>query len=211
MAAGAAVAAVASKRTWIVRLLASVPTLWWIIAAAALVLGASALFGGLDDADSVGEVTTPVIAVGDEFPAAQFTTTVTGARLYDLFPTEFSEPEDEGNRFLVVTAIVTNNYYQSTTGTDTLLRLEFLGEDGQESVRQVLMSDLSGSPQADPRIPQEIGFVWEVADDAFADGDTVRVTITSQTLFTENFITYGDYWVDPAVAAWVDVTVEDNG
>lgn len=210
-AAGAAVVAVASKRNWVVRLLASIPTLWWIIAAAALVLGASALFGGLDDADSVGEITTPTIEVGEEFPAVQFTTTVTGARLYDVFPTEYSEPEDEGNRFLVVTAIVTNNYYQSTTAMDSLLRLEFLGEDGQESRSQVLMSDLSRGPQADPRIPQEVGFMWEVADDAFAVGDTVRVTITSQTLFTENFITYGDYWVDPVVAAWVDVTVEDNG
>lgn len=210
-AAGAEVVAVASKRNWVVRLLASIPTLWWIVAAAALALGASALFGGLDDADSVGEVTTPVIDVGEEFPAEQFTTTVTGARLYDVFPTEFSEPEGEGNRFLVVTAIVTNNYYQSIFGPETLLRLEFLGEEGQESVRHVLMSDLSGSPQTDPRIPQEIGFVWEVANDAFVDGDTIRVSITSQTLFTENSVTYGDYWVDPVVTAWVDVTVEDRG
>ena len=206
-----AAVAVASKRTWIVRLVASVPTLWWIVAGAALILGVSALFGGLDDADSVGEVTTPVIEVGEEYPAAQFTTTVTGAGLYDVFPTEFSEPDEEGNRFLVVTAIVTNNYYQSTTATGTLLRLEFLGEDDQESARQVLMSDLTGNPQADPRIPQEIGFVWEVAGDTFAEGDTVRVSIARQSLFTENTIVYGDYWKDPVVAAWVDVTIEDRG
>lgn len=205
--------AVASRTTnvrqWMVRLLAAVPTLWWIILAAVLVLGASALFGGLEEADGAGEVDVPVLSVGDELIGEEFTATITGARLYDAYPSEYNEPE-EGNRLLVVTARVTNNWTEYTS-LQELLRLDFLGETEQYTQNRVLLSDLTGNPIAIPRVPLDVGYVWEVPADAFDDGDTVRITITARTLFTDNFVTFGDYWTDPQPAAFVDVTIEDRG
>lgn len=188
--------------------LSAVPTLWWIILAVAIVLGASALFGGLDDADTSGDSDVTTIAVGEQLVGDEFTVTVTGAQLYDAYPSEYNEPED-GNRLLVVTAKVMNNWTEYTS-LEELLGLEFLGPTGQFTHTRVLLSDLTGNPIAIPRVPVEVAYVWEVPAGEFDDGDTVQVTIMSRTLFTDNFVTYGDYWTNPQPVAHVDVPITEG-
>jgi hypothetical protein len=190
-AAVAAVAvAVASRPTNpVLRVLDSVPAKWWLFGIAALVLAASALFGGLADAGRA-EVELPVLTAGEEFVGPQLTTTISSAELTDVAPDYSFEPE-EGNTYLVVTAVVTNTVKKSTTSVADLLQLEWLDDDAQGVTERVaLVSDGTSLPQANPGVPIEVAFVWEVPVGNVVPGDT-----------------FGDYWSNPVVAAHVDVEV----
>jgi hypothetical protein len=198
---------VESKRTNpVLRALDSVPAKWWLGIIAAIVLGASAVFGGLDDA-TVASPEPRLLAAGDTFTAPELSTTVHSARITDLAPGYSLEP-DVGNTYLVVTATVMNNWTTSTTSIGDLLQLEWLEtETHGEADRTALVSDGSPLPQANPGVPTDVAYIWQVPVDELSPGDIVRVSIRSKTLTVDGDVTYGSYWSSPIVAARVDVEI----
>ncbi len=199
--------AVASKHpSPALRLLDSVPVKWWLVLAAALILGASALFGGLDDA-TVAAPEPVLVGVGEPFVGPQLTTTILSTELTDVAPGYSLEPGD-GNTYLVVTATVTNTWTTSTELIRDLLQLEWLdGEGTGEADRLTLVSDGTSSPQANPGVPIEVAYVWEVPEGVLAPGDVARVSIRSKSLTVDGDVSYGSYWSSPVVAAHADVEV----
>lgn len=198
---------VASKRTNPVLLaLDSVPARWWLFAIAAVALAASAIFGGLDDA-SQADPEPPVLSPGEAFVGPQLTTTLHTAELMDVAPGYTLEPDD-GFTYLVVTATVTNTSVTSTTAIDDLLQLEWLDDETKgEPDRTALVSDETPLPQANPGVPMDVAYIWQVPIGELESGDTVRVSIRSKTFVQDGDVTYGSYWAYPVVAARVDLEV----
>lgn len=188
----------------IVRWLAAVPTSIWFLVGLGIILGVSALFGGLDDAD-LSARQPPVVAAGEEIVRDEFTTTVHSARLTDVTPGYSFEPE-EGFTYLVVEATVTNNGLVTTISFSDLLAIDSLEEP--VATRIVRLIDNSTLPQANPGVPTEIAFVWEVPEDAVAPGDTVRLTVNAKTFTRDGDVTFGSYWSDPQPSAYVELEVD---
>ncbi len=180
------------------------PLFWWFVAGAALLLGVSALFGGLDEADrSAAE--PPLVPVGERIVRDEFTVVVESARLMDIAPGYSLEPE-AGNRYLVVTTTVTNNWRVSTTSLGDLLHLEWAEEP--DATRTVRLIDDSPLAQANPGFPVNVAFVWEIPQGEREVGETARITVSARTLTEDGDVTYGSYWSDPRPTAYVDVIVE---
>jgi hypothetical protein len=197
-----------SAGTILRRVIAAIPAKWWILVGAAVLLGASALFGGLDEADSSGDA-LPVLSPGETFVADELTTTVMDAQLTGTLPNSYSEP-DEGNRFIAVAATVTNNFRNSTSFLDDVLVLDILaGDPDLERPRVFLVSDGTTLPQAPPRVPVDLLFVWEVPEGMVTDGEVISLTVRSRSYFTQNSVTYGDRWQDPVAAATIDLRITE--
>lgn len=209
VAAGAAAVAVASNRTNpVLRALDSVPAKWWLFVIAAVVLAASAIFGGLDDATQA-DPEPPVLSPGQAFVGPQLTTTLHTAELMEVAPGYTLEPED-GFTYLVVMATVTNTSTTSTTAITDLLQLEWLDDETQgEPDRTALLSDGTSLPQANPGVPIDVAYIWQVPIGDVEPADTVRVAIRSKTFTLDGDVTYGSYWSDPVVAARVDLEVDE--
>lgn len=187
----------------IVRWLAAVPTSIWFLVGLGLILGVSALFGGLDDAD-LSARQPPVVVAEEEIARDELTTVIHSAVLTDLSPGYSFDPE-EGFTYLVVEGTVTNNGLVTTISFDDLLRIEALEEPAVAHTARTI--DNSTLPQLNPLVPTGIAFVWEVPEDAFASGDTVRLTVQAKTFTRDGDITFGSYWSDPQPTAYVDVVV----
>lgn len=193
-------------RVRLARLIDAIPVKWWLAIVAALILAASAIFGGLDDA-APAEAETPVLSAGEPFVGPELTASLHEAWLTDLAPGLTLNPDD-GFTFLVVSATVTNTWTRSTTAIRDLLQLEWIVDDtAGEPDRTALISDGTPSPQAEPGVPMEVAYIWQVPIDRVADGDTVRVAIRSKTLTVDGDVTFGSYWADPTIAAQVDLEV----
>ncbi len=178
--------------------------MWWLVAGAAVILGASALFGGLDEATPSAEE-VPVTAVGEPIVRDEFTVIVESAQLMDIAPGYSLEPE-AGNTYFVVSATVTNNWRVSTTSLGDLLRLEWAEEP--DATRTVRLIDDSPLAQANPGVPTSVAFVWEIPQAEREVGATARITVSARTLTEDGDVTYGSYWSDPRPTAYVDVIVE---
>lgn len=191
-------------RTRISRWIESVPTSVWLIAGAAVILGVSALFGGLDDAD-LSSREPPVVAADEEIARDELSTIVHSASLTDLAPGYSFEP-DEGNTYLVVEATVTNNARVTTTAFTDLLQFDWL--EDPLATRTVRLIDGSGVPQANPGIPTAVAFVWEIPEARVSTGDSVRLTVMAKSFTADGDVTFGSYWSDPRPTAFVDLEVE---
>lgn len=193
-----------SVRVRIARWLGSIPTSIWFIVGAAVILGVSALFGGLDEAD-LSSRQPPVVPAGEEIVRDELTTIVHSAYVGDVAPGYSFEPE-EGNVYLVVEATVTNNARVTTVTFSELIRVDQLEEP--VALRTARLVDGSGLPQANPGVPTGVGFVWEVPEGSVSPGDTVRLTITAKSFTADGDVTFGSYWSDPQPTAFVDIEVQ---
>jgi len=191
-----------SKR--LVLWLSAMPFGWWIVAGVALVLGVSALFGGLADAD-LSANDPPVVASGEEIVRDELTTVVASVAVGADFPGIVSAPDD-GQTHLVLTATVTNNYRLSTVAITDLFQFDQI-PDMPPYDRVVLLADGTTLPQAHPGVPLEAAWVWTIDDDVIKVGDTVRVSVMAKTLTEDGLVSYGSYWSDPVPTAWVDLVV----
>ncbi len=186
-----------------------IPTVVLLIAGAALVLGVVGLFGGLDDAPS-----EPLTRVqpGQEHVGAQLTIVPERAMLVDTLPEAFLEPED-GSRVLVVTSIVTNTWdrpvLSSEGGASDNLRPDLPGLEAPENV--LLLLDGTRRPWLEPHLPAELAFAWTVPEDALADGDALRVNLYDKVYRAEGFVTVGERFQEPFLAAYTELEVEDLG
>lgn len=185
--------------------LSNMPVGWWIVLGVAVVLGVSALFGGLDDADPTAD-NPPTVALGEPIVRDELTTVVQSLSVGDSALGAIGEP-DEGMAYLVLTARVTNNYTLSTVTITDLFQFDEY-PDMPPYDRVVLLADDTTLPQAHPGVPIDAAWVWSIDEDMISAGDTVRVSVMAKTLTKDGLVSYGSYWSDPIATAWVDVEVK---
>jgi hypothetical protein len=177
-------------------------------------LAASAAFGGLN---TVVPPPIPVIEAGEPFTGAQLRIAVERAVLIDGFPENDITPAD-GNRLLVVVTRVENVWDEPavTLGDESAAQnvrpTGVAGIDaGTEPLSVAVLSDGAEYPELQPGVPVELAYIWEVAPDALGKGDTIGVDIYDKTFRAEGFVTYGERFENPFVAASTDLTVDDVG
>lgn len=191
-----------------------VPTKWLVSGLVGLFLVASAAFGGLDAA---GAPPVPEVAAGQSYTGEQLRITVDRATLIDAFPEQSIVP-DEGNRLLVVIATVEDVWNEpalTISGQGAADNLRPVGVEGLDATSEpfsvAVIDDGSQYPELQPGVPIELAFIWQVEAGAITDGDEVRVDIYDKTYRAEGFLTYGDRFIDPVVAAYTTVELDDVG
>jgi len=190
------------------------PTKWLITGVSAVLLGASALLGGLDD---VPTPPTPQFEPGDRYEATQLTIQPESASLIDGFPEHGVTPA-EGNRLLVVIATVENTWSDpvriatGSTEPDSLVPvgIELAGEY-RAPIDLIVFGDGTTVATVQPNVPVQVAYVWEVPAGSVADGDDVRFDVLDREYQGEARIYFGDRFSDFHVAGYVTFTVEDLG
>ena len=193
-------------------LFAKVPTRWFVSSLVALFLAASAAFGGLEEADTPP---IPQLDVGESFTGAQLRIAVEDAVLIDAFPEAYITPQP-GNRLLVIRATVENVWDKpvstySSIGAADNVRPQ--GVDGMEDepLTVAVISDGSSYPELQPAVPVELAFIWEFPDGAISQSDVLQIDLLDKTYAAGGFVTYGERFEDPFVAASVQASVTDVG
>jgi hypothetical protein len=193
---------------------AKVPTKWLVSGVVGLFLVVSAAFGGLNDA---APTPLPALAAGDPFTGAQLRIAVDRAVLIDSFPEQNIVPDD-GKRLLVVVATVEDVWTKpvstiaSIGAADNLRPVDVAGIDADTAPRTVaVLSDGSEYPELQPGVPIQLVFIWDVDPEALADGDPVRVDVYDKTYLAEGFVTFGERFDNPVVAAYAELPVDDVG
>lgn len=197
---------------WARRSIDLIPTSWLITGAGAVLLAATAVFGGLE---AVAEDPTPVVAVGETFAGSDLEMTVVGVELTDdhenvaVFP-----KEEKGERVLVVTVDVVNTFLKprradarSTASSPVVdgILIEGLDEKGQVS----RSDDGFISPWLQPDVPVRLLLSWIVGPDDFHDGQEVTLTLPDSDHYVGQSVMRGDYWNDVRVGATLTATIEE--
>lgn len=189
-----------------------VPTSWLITGAGALLLGTTALFGGLEAA---AVDPTPSIAVGEVFAGSDLQMTVVGVELRDERGEALVFPDEEkGERVLVVVVDVVNTFDGPRRSSDNEsdspvvdgIRLE--GLDELPTISRA--DDGEAAPALQPDVPARLLLAWVVGPDDFRDGDEVTLTLPDSTHYVGKNIVRGDYWDDVVVGATVTTTIDER-
>lgn len=188
------------------------PTKWFFSALLGVFLLGSAAFGGLND---VPAAPTPQVEVGEAFVGAQLSVSVEAAVLIDAFPEASIEP-DPGKRLLVIRAIVENVWdypVETRAGSGAADNIRPRGiKDLDENLKTVaVISDATKLPRLQPNVPIELAYIWQVPAHQFAADDVLRVDLLDKKYVADGFITYGERFEDPFVAAYTEVGVTDVG
>lgn len=161
-----------------------------------LVLAATALFGGLDDANT----TVTVFEPGEEFSDGQYTLTVDRARLVDeIEGVLYDQP---GSRYLGVVVEIRNDGH---TPGNLLRAINLTGHPEQRLVGAYRLADSTYNTNLGPGLQQEMAFFWEVPDGAVEPGGSVTLRVWKKKL-SELMVTYGEAWLD-SVTDYGQVTV----
>lgn len=164
--------------------------LWQLVVL--VVLGGTALFGGLDTVDT----RIHAAEVGTAFSDGQFTITVERASLIRELRVGNRPvlPPQPGQRYLGVVAVLRND----GTGPGTLdnqLRLQGVPDAKPETARRVRDGEPVTSIGAG--LTEQLVFVWTVPENVLAQGDSVTLRIDDKK-YTELLTTYGKAWVHSA-------------
>ena len=196
---------------WARRSIDLIPTSWLITGAGAVLLGATAIFGGLEAA---AVDPTPTVAVGETFAGSDLEMTVVGVELSDdpdnvmVFP-----DEEKGERVLVVTVDVVNTFdkpRKSAALTEKSPVVDGIRIDGIDDRPEASRADDGlGYPTLQPDVPTRILLAWIVGPDDFHDGDEIRLTLPDSTHYVGQSIMRGDYWTDVVVGATLTTTIEE--
>lgn len=201
-----------SRRARARALTEKVPTKWLITGGTAALLGLSALVGGLED---VPVPPIPTVEAGARHAGTELDITVGQALLIDAFPEQNVVPAD-GNRLLVVRATVEN-----TTSKPRPLGVATTGSLGVAGIAGIpagtpprtilVIDDGSDNVVVQPGVPVELAYIWEVAGDAVAAGDTVTVDLLDRVFLSDGRLTYGGVYDDPVVSATLELALGDVG
>jgi hypothetical protein len=189
-----------------------VPTRWLVLSAGGGLIGLSALFGGLEDAPPPVH---PVIQAGETHEGSELAIAVDSALLIDAFPEQNLVPA-AGSRLFVIRATVENTTAAarrlSAAEADTV-RVEGVSAlpIDEPPARVLVIDDGSDRAVAQPGVPVEVVFVWEIADGALTKGDIVTISILDRVFMGEGELTYGGLYGPPAVRATVQVPLGDVG
>ena len=191
-----------------------IPTKWLITGISTVLLGLSAVLGGLDD---VPPTPIPQVEAGQPFAGERLTVTADRAALIDGFPEQGLMPAD-GNRLLVVVATVENTSNDPlrlatlTAKADTLLPVDVdFAAESSAPTAILVFDDGSTVSIVQPGVPVEVAFVWEVAADELSGGDELRVDLLDRSYQGEATVYFGDRFSDDFVAGFLEFTIEDLG
>jgi hypothetical protein len=117
--------------------------------------------------------------------------------------------QNDNNRWVYVTAVVTNTTDETWLFPKQVLRLS--GVDGllsEQAYDTVFYRDRRSARNLQPDMPEKIAYFWEQSGDAPAP---TTATVLVQTLtWREDSLTREFRWFDPEVAAEVVVPVTDT-
>lgn len=161
-----------------------------------LVLAATALFGGLDDANTKVTVFEP----GEEFDDGQYTLTVDRARLVDeIEGVLYDKP---GSQYLGVVVMIRNDGH---TPGNLLRAIDLTGHREQRLVGAYRLADGTYNTNLGPGLQQETAFFWELPDGAIPPGGSVTLRVWKKK-FSELMVTYGEAWLD-SVTEYGEITM----
>lgn len=183
-------------------------TLKWLSRIAfVLILAASALFGGLNDAEAAP---IPVLAAGETHLGTPLNVTVTRAVVLDEIE-GVGITAQPGNRLILVVVELENTWTSPLATGAAAIRIDGLMTpavtDAPAGVFR--LADESNISRLQPRLETEVAFIWEIAADVLADEDPITVNIYDQSLFTFTSVAVGEQWTNPVLAATISLPVED--
>lgn len=196
---------------WARRSIDLIPTGWLITGAGAVLLGATAMFGGLE---AVAAPPTPELSVGETFAGSDFEMTVIGVELSDERGQALVFPDEEtGERVLIVTVDVVNTFSSprgSSNRSETSPVIDGIRIQGLDELPEISRADDgTGSPVLQPDVPARLLLAWLVGPGDFGDGDEIVLTLPDSTHRVGESVVRGDYWDDVHVGARVSATVEE--
>jgi hypothetical protein len=187
-----------------------IPTSWATGVLTLAFLTVTAAFGGLAAA---AQPALPELAAGDEHVSEQLALTIERGVLIDEFP-EAGVTVEPGQRVLALVVDAENRWTAplSTGSGQSVAAAIRVGELGDIAPASVARLDDGGMlPWLQPRVPAQLVVTWAVDADDFDDGDDLLLDLRDLTLATGQFVTAGEYWTTPVVAAHATVTLEDVG
>ncbi|MFT4029678.1 MAG: hypothetical protein QM675_07370 [Protaetiibacter sp.] len=148
-----------------------------IVGAVLLSLGAGALaaipFGGWDTV-SLQSAVVPELPQGESYHGRHFSVRVEEAWVGDVLPDDYDEPE-EGMTFVVVRAVVRNEWREADTRSAQLLTFDALEAlprvDRFASVR--IAADGTFTSMLPPGVETEVLMRWEVPDGSVQVGEPI--------------------------------------
>lgn len=181
-----------------------IPTGWIITGAGAVLLGATAAFGGLEPAP---QPVPEELAVGEHYVGSDLEIAVLGAEVGGEVQGAGVVP-DEGEETLIVTLEVTNLFSEPRIALAPH-SLSGVHIDGVEIVRSDArrVEDDSVLAYLQPDVPTRVRLAWTIDADAIAPGDEVRLVLPDSTRSEGAFVTRGTYWSDVRTGAYVTVPV----
>lgn len=191
-----------------------VPTKYVVTGLTGVVLLATAGFGGLADAPATA---LPAVGAGESVTGAQLRIAVERAVLIDGFPEQHIVP-DPGNRLLVLVTEVENLTDVPVPTSDEIGAADNLrpvGVPGLDAASEpftvVVLDDAAELAELQPRVPVELAYIWQVADDALVADDPIEVDVYDKSYRAEGFVTYGARYENPFVTARAELEVDDVG
>ncbi|KJQ55911.1 hypothetical protein RS85_00195 [Microbacterium sp. SA39] len=190
---------------WARRSIDLIPTSWLLTGAGAILLAATAIFGGLEAA---AVDPTPEVAVGEMFAGSDLEMTVVGVELREERGNAGLSPDEEKDeRLLVVVVDVVNTFpipRPAASGKTVSPVIDGILIDGLDAKATVsLAEDGEGSPMLQPDVPARLLLTWIVAPDDYEEGDEILLTLPDSIHYVGKNVTRGDYWADVVVGATV--------
>lgn len=196
------------------RMASLIPTPWLITAGGALLLAATAGFGGLADA---AVAPAPTVAVGEQYSGSDLTLTVQSVELRTdrgnamVFP-----KEEQGEKVLAITLEATNTFHaaRSASAAEAVAGIRVKGIQGMPTISR---ADGSSGTTLQPDVPAQLVLAWVVRSGELHDGDELRLSLPDSTHFVGTSVLKGqDYWSDIVVGATltapvVEVASADDG
>jgi hypothetical protein len=174
-----------------------------------IVLGATALFGGLEDADPDARGDVAGIKIGEKVVAAPYEITIRKVVWVDELPNVY--PQEKGSHWLAITATVRNTHSESLfgavelkdalalTGVDGLVEKPASGTDRVESTYRKIIADTSDLSPVQPGLSYEMVFLFEQRAGVTPPTE-VAVQAVGHT-WRENSLDKTTSWLDPEVVA----------
>jgi hypothetical protein len=174
----------------------------------AIVLGVTALFGGLADADTDHQDVAGV-AIGEKLAAAPYEITIRKVVWVDELPNVY--PLEKGSHWLAITATLRNTHTESLvgavelkgaltlTGVDGLVEKPERGTDRVESSYRKVIADTSDLSPVQPGVSYEMVFLFEQRAGVTPPAE-VSVQAVGNT-WRQNSIDKTMGWFDPEVVA----------
>jgi len=196
----------ARAAAWARKMADRIPTGWIITGAGAVLLGATAAFGGLEPAQ---QPVPEELGAGDHYVGSDLEIVVRGAEVGGEVQGAGVVPDD-GEETLIVTLDVTNRFTEPriALAPHTLRAVQI---DGVEIVRSDAkrVEDNSVLSFLQPDVRTRVRLAWTIDEDAVAPGDEIRIILPDSTRSEGTFVTRGTYWSDVRTGAYVTVTVDE--
>ena len=194
------------------RMASLIPTPWLITAGGAVLLAATAAFGGLQ---TVSPKPAPAVSVGERYSGSDLEMTVQGVELRAERGNAASFPDKEKHeKVLAVIVDVVNTFDKPRFATGSgspSPAVDGIHVEGIDGKPVIAYADASGgSVWLQPGVPVRLVLSWVVGPDELHDGDEVRLTLPDSTHSVGTNVQRGvDIWDEVVVGATLTAAVEE--